>query len=278
MKLNRVLVIYKRHVTGIEGVATEFVPLKGELSGRQRLQDEAVSFVKDELTQRGICFDLIDRDDLRPGFEGDLIIAIGGDGTILSAAHAAGAIPILGLNSMPGHSVGFFCSANIGNFGKRLHDIADDKTHPKLLPLIEASINSSPLEILALNELLFAGATPAETVRYEITVEGRSERQRSSGIWIAAGPGSTAVIRSAGGRKLPVESTNLQFVVREPCLSPEKKYELVKGVLKSGEGVSVVSEMIDCCVYIDGAKVSYPVKYGARLSAKIAKEYLKIFI
>ncbi|HEY8944386.1 MAG TPA: NAD(+)/NADH kinase, partial [Polyangiaceae bacterium] len=35
-----------------------------------------------------------------------LVIAVGGDGTLLAASHSIGAVPILGVNSAPGHSVG----------------------------------------------------------------------------------------------------------------------------------------------------------------------------
>jgi len=45
----------------------------------------------------------------------DLVITVGGDGTLLSASHSVANVPILGINSAPSHSVGFFCGAQRGN-------------------------------------------------------------------------------------------------------------------------------------------------------------------
>ncbi len=39
------------------------------------------------------------------------MITVGGDGTLLAASHSVRDVPILGINSAPGYSVGFFCAA-----------------------------------------------------------------------------------------------------------------------------------------------------------------------
>lgn len=278
MKFNHVLIIYKRQVTGIEGEARPSTSLKGELASRQKNHDEAISVVSSVLDKNSISFELKDREGLGGELGADLLIAIGGDGTALAAAHFAGDTPMLCLNSMPGHSIGFYCMATVKTFSRIIEKIITDKLSPKNLPLIEADINDQTQPICALNELLFAGASPAETVRYEIYVGAKREMQRSSGVWIAAGPGSTAVIRSAGGKRQKVESGKLQFVVREPCLSPEKKFNLTSGLLKEGEEIKIVSEMIEGRVYVDGSKINYPVAYGATFTARISPKRLKIFL
>ena len=38
-----------------------------------------------------------------------LVVAVGGDGTLLSASHSVDSAPVLGVNSAPRSSVGFFC-------------------------------------------------------------------------------------------------------------------------------------------------------------------------
>ena len=50
-----------------------------------------------------------------PARKPDLVVTIGGDGTLLAASHAIGDTPILGINSAPDFSVGFFCSGRLGN-------------------------------------------------------------------------------------------------------------------------------------------------------------------
>ena len=48
--------------------------------------------------------------------DADLVVAVGGDGTLLAASHNVVDVPILGVNSAPGHSVGFFCAAKRPTF------------------------------------------------------------------------------------------------------------------------------------------------------------------
>ena len=44
-----------------------------------------------------------------------LVVTVGGDGTLLAASHHVGKTPILGVNSSPGSSVGFFCAGRRSN-------------------------------------------------------------------------------------------------------------------------------------------------------------------
>src|SRR5687768_8843650 len=50
-----------------------------------------------------------------------LVVVVGGDGTLLAASHSVGAsVPVLGVNSAPKHSVGFFCAARRQTFRARV--------------------------------------------------------------------------------------------------------------------------------------------------------------
>ena len=66
----------------------------------------------------------------------------------------------------------------------------------------------------ALNDVLVAHVQPAATSRYRLTLGRRSEEHRSSGLWVATAAGSTAGIRSAGGRPMPLTSRRIQFRAR----------------------------------------------------------------
>lgn len=269
MKLKNVLVVFKHSAGG--GVEPDAV-------SRQAIHDGAIAEVGSQLARRNIAAQFLDRNDLKDDLSGDLLIAVGGDGTALAAAHLAGRIPLLCVNSLPGHSVGFFCAARPDTFGSVIDKIISGKLEPKVLPLVEAKIGSNPLPFLALNEILFAATTPAETASYILKIGEKSERQKSSGVWISAGPGSTSAILSAGGRKMSVGSRRLQFLVREPCRPPGKRLKLLRGILPRMAEVEIIPLVGDAFAYIDGPRLCYPVPMGSELSVKVSAKTVSIFL
>lgn len=275
MKLNRVLVVYKKRV------GPKASPGQGRRKrpgGWQARHDAARRQVELALSSMGIACRTVERGKLRPGQRADLIVTLGGDGTVLAAAHSAGRVPILGVNTMPGRSVGFFCLATADSALRVLEKITSGKIKPLSLPLIEARIDGKPVRVPALNDVLFAGVSAAEMMRYEIAVDGKKEKQRSSGIWISAGPGSTAAMQAAGGKSQRVDSARLQFLVREPHALPGRRYSLLKGLLPRGGRVAVTPRMGDAAIYIDGPGNAFPVPPGAKVTCRVSRKRLRIFL
>lgn len=274
MKLNRVLVVFKRHIGGTgPGRAPP-----AALARWQLLHEDALTRVEEALGRLSVDHAVVDRNDIREGISGDLLVTVGGDGTVLAAAHVAGAIPLLGINSMPGHSVGFFCAAAARGAERVIAEIISGERRWRELPLLEAAIDGRPVPVRALNDVLFAGASPAEMVRYEIAAGGRRERQRSSGVWIAAGPGSTAAILAAGGRRQPIDSARLQYLVREPHCISGGRYRLGRGILPARATIAIVPEIGDGTIFLDGPKHAYPVPANARLTCRASRTRLRIFL
>jgi hypothetical protein len=85
-------------------------------------------------------------------------------------------------------------------------------------------------------------------------------------------------MHSAGGKHFKVNSGKLQFLVREPCTMPGQRYKILKGVLREDEHISIISEMDEGRIYIDGPKVSYPMPAGLELTARISEKKLTIFL
>jgi NAD+ kinase len=135
----------------------------------------------------------------------DLVVTIGGDGTLLAASHQIGdGVPLLGINSAPEHSIGFFCSGKKGNVLATLRRAMADKLPRSELTRMRVELNGKTLHARVLNEALFCHASPAATSRYILRVTRPNGKfaeadQRSSGIWIGPAAGSTAAQRSAGG-------------------------------------------------------------------------------
>src|SRR5262245_48886142 len=70
----------------------------------------------------------------------DLVVSVGGDGTLLSASHYVRDGMVIGLNSAPGDSVGRFCTANRENFAERLDAILALEWRPVELARLRGTV------------------------------------------------------------------------------------------------------------------------------------------
>jgi len=205
-----------------------------------------------------------------------LVVAVGGDGTLLAASHSVVTTPVLGVNSSPKHSVGFFCSAQRRTFRGMLERAFKGKLASVELTRMSVAVNGRLRSKHVLNEALFCHASPAATSRYLLGHRGRVEEQRSSGFWVGPAAGSTAAQRSAGGRVLPLGSRTLQLVVREPYTPSGKPCRLAKLLIEAGEGVEVESKMDDAALFFDGPYRSVPVRLGDKVAFFASDEPLVV--
>ena len=97
---------------------------------------------------------------------------------------------------------------------------------------------------------------------YNLQIDGRSEQQRSSGVWLSTAAGSTGAIQSAGGKKLPFNSAQIQYMPRELFEGHGVKYKLRGGVLPPKQKIRVISQMQEGAVYFDGAHMKSSLDYG----------------
>lgn len=208
----------------------------------------------------------------------DLVITIGGDGTALGTSHYVTNGALLGVNSAPGDSIGHFCFAQRKDFSIKLDQMIRARLRPVKLARLAVSLDEKPVAELALNDVLITHECPAATTRYIIEIADRAEEHRSSGVWISTAAGSTAGIRSAGGRALPLRSRRIQHVVRELYRERGRSYDLIQGIHSSGAVINVASKMPEGRLYIDGARTVYRFPFGTRAEVKLAPLDLRIFL
>jgi NAD+ kinase len=212
----------------------------------------------------------------------DLVVTIGGDGTLLAASHQIGdGVPLLGINSAPDHSVGFFCGGKQGNVLATLRRARDGRLPRSELTRMRVDLNGKCLHARVLNEALFCHASPAATSRYIVRVTKGAgtfseEDQRSSGMWVGPAAGSTAAQRSAGGKVLPLTSRRIQYVVREPYRPIGKRSGFTVGLLDEGGKLTVRSKIRDGRVFIDGHRLVHTVTIGDVLVMKRGPEALTV--
>ena len=162
----------------------------------------------------------------------DMIIAFGGDGTILhlskTAAHRD--IPVLGVNL---GSLGFMAELESKDL-LRLRDLCDGKYEIESHMMLDVSVQRDGRVIysnLALNEALIARGNISRVIRLQIfTEQGKLVDVAGDGVIVASPTGSTAYSLSAGGPV--VEPTARNLIVSPICahsvhansyvLSPER--------------------------------------------------------
>jgi NAD+ kinase len=182
----------------------------------------------------------------------DLVVTVGGDGTMLRASHSVRRAPILAINSAPTYSVGFFCGATRTNAAEALRRALEGQLRGVVLTRMQVRLNGRVVASRVLNDALFCHKSPAATARYIVEYRGVVEEQKSSGFWIGPAAGSTAAQRSAGGRVLPLTSPNLQLVVREPYTPRGEGYRLTRLIVKPGAPVTIRSKSREMRIFIDG--------------------------
>jgi len=206
----------------------------------------------------------------------DLVLTIGGDGTFLETSHYLRKGLMMGINSVPKESVGYYCKATAKTFPDKLYEYLRGYCKIQTLHRVSVTVDGKDFWPLALNDVLFANTNPAGTTRYALQVGRAKEEQKSSGLWISPAPGSTAATKSAGGRALPLGSTNIQYVVREPYAPSGKSYKLKKGVLKAPGSIKIFSMMDDAALFLDGPHIVYSLRRGSRIVIRNAMKPIQV--
>lgn len=198
------------------------------------------------VTRVGRWKDGLDADDF------DLVVTVGGDGTLLHAAQNVGATPVLAVNSSPSTSVGFFCGARKGRVLAALEQAVAGKLKRAYLTRMRVIVNGELVSSRVLNDALFCHRSPAATSRYILELGDIHEEQKSSGFWVGPAAGSTAGQRSAGGDVLPLTSRSLQLIVREPYRPKGVPYRLSTVRVSPGDRLRVRSKSRQMRMYLDG--------------------------
>lgn len=293
MKIKKALIVYKKsnyQDLVLEKRSVYYVRLvkQGDPSVRDwpRVHEEhmaALGQVKRALKQAGIPFRTISRTALKGPSKADLTISVGGDGTFLEASHYVTSGLMLGVNSTPLDSVGFFAASFADNFPEVIEKLLAGRAKIWELQRLQAFVGGRRCGPPALNEILFASINPGATSRYRIRCRKGDkkktpdeEEQKSSGVWIATASGSSAALRSAGGHQLPLKAEKLSFQVRELYVKAGERYRLKRGIIRSSERLSIIPKMNDAALFIDGPREVYPVKRGKVVTFQLSRNPLRV--
>jgi len=279
MKVGRVLIVTKRsayETYTVDRNAPRFAALlarrdplvRGVVASHEE-HYRTLEAVRKALEGAGVGVDRIDRGTPFDERLYDLVVVVGGDGTFISAAHHVRAVPMLGVNSAPKDSVGFFCGATRATVDRMLARLLRDDLPATTFQRLRAEVDGEAMPEPALNDVLYAHESQGAMARYSLCVGGRREEQRSSGVWIGPPAGSRAAIGSAGGRRLPLEAHRFQFVVREPYLQRGHACRLRKGILGPDDSLEIQTRFAHARIFVDGPHVSRPIPFGAAVRVRL---------
>jgi len=126
-----------------------------------------------------------------------------------------------------------------------------------------------------LNEFYVASEKQHHTARYFLSIRGKKERQKSSGVLISTAAGSNAWIKSAGGKILSLNANKFEYLVREPyCGRVSAKCTLVKGILNKNEKIEVVFESKKGVLIADSLSKEHKFRAGQKVVIKMSKNTL----
>ncbi|HVU04489.1 MAG TPA: NAD(+)/NADH kinase [Polyangiaceae bacterium] len=203
-----------------------------------------------------------------------LVVTVGGDGTLLAASHHVGAVPILGVNSSPNSSVGFFCGSRKENVAAKLEKALDGELPSVRLSRMRVAVNGRIVSRRVLNEALFSHTIPAAASRYLLRHGRRMEEQVSSGFWISTAAGSTGALHSAGGKVMPLGSKRLEVVVREPLA--RHRYKMTNFFVEPGSELTAINKMRDARLFLDGPFRTVNVHLGDQVSFAASEEPVRV--
>ena len=149
----------------------------------------------------------------------DLIVAIGGDGTLLYAARlvAGRPVPLLGVNR---GRLGFLTDGSPNSMLEDLESVLAGRYTEDRRSLLAARLEraaAAPSSALALNDVVLNKVETGRTLDFETSINGRFVNSHGGdGIVIATATGSTAYALSCGG---PIVEPDLDAYVLAP-ISP----------------------------------------------------------
>ncbi len=143
----------------------------------------------------------------------DLVIAIGGDGTLLSTARKFGyyQIPVLGINL---GNLGFLTDIPPRDLTFMLNEIMKGSFTEDRRIFLEAKVQGNKQTFKALNEIVLHSGSIAQLIEYDLFIDDEFVyRQKADGLIISTSTGSTAYSLSGNG---PIISPDVRAITLLP--------------------------------------------------------------
>jgi NAD kinase len=216
----------------------------------------------------------------------DIVVALGQDGLVANTMKYLQGQPLLGLNPEPSRWDGILLPFRPEDLGSVLEDVAADRRATKAVTMAEARLSDGQ-SLRAVNDL-FIGPKSHTSALYELSYQGKTEFQSSSGLIVSTGLGSTAWLKSvvtgslaianslgagrSGTEYTPIawDSPELAFAVREPFPSRTSSTSLVYGHVQADQPLRIRSRMPESgIIFSDGIEADF-LRFTAGMEATVS--------
>ena len=202
--------------------------------------------------------------------QADLLIAFGGDGTILHLARtvALHSVPVLGVNL---GSLGVMSELEVNELD-RLRDLAQGRFTVESRMMLDVSVLREGRQVynnIALNDAVVSKGSIARVVRLDIfTEEGRLTKVGGDGIIVSTPTGSTGYSMAAGGPIVEPTARNLLLTPICPHSTRSSSYVLSPEHIITVEAADANRKFV--YLSVDGGK-AFSLKNGDQVRVSTSK-------
>lgn len=214
-----------------------------------------------------------------------LVVALGGDGHFSFVSHFVDSQYIVGVNADPGPrgSTGAILSFTPETFVKFLPRIKAGEFTPEYWTRLQIVLNGQEIAPNAISDVYIGARLSVDMSRYVLKFGEQEEEEKTSGLLVSTGTGSTGWHRKAHltqQRESGVFSRNeikAKFIAREEPGEPFNDYSLVRGELYPGEELVVHSYIDDAVVSPDSYRgLMYDFPAGSIVKVRVSEKPLKV--
>jgi NAD+ kinase len=240
-KIGRVGFVIKPHAPGVEAVLRELVDYLGERGVASVLEDAAARKLG---RARGVAREALPE-------KVDLVVVLGGDGTMLSVAHKAAraGVPVMGVNL---GRLGFLTEIPVSEARPALDSVLAGEAESVISPrrLIEARCRRKVH--LCLNDVVINKGALSRMIQIAVRIDGKEIAVlKADGVIVATPTGSTAYSLSAGG---PIVQPWVPAVVLSPICPHTLTFRPMVISADSTIGLKLITDGEEVYLTLDGQR------------------------
>lgn len=212
----------------------------------------------------------------------DAVVSFGGDNSFTYISDYLIETPVIGINSDIQNSEGALTTFHIDDFEQSITGIASGEYGIEEWTRLEARLNGVNINRLALSEIFLGEENRRLMSTHVISLNGREEKQKGSGLVISTGAGSTgwydsanAYLFSDGNRFHPSER-KAGFLLCERYRGHLTGHKMSHGYIKPGEVLEVYSLNDTKGILTPDCHDVFPFEMGTRAEVFISDKPLRV--